>query len=203
VAKKLTRANFDAIRDHLFDRIHKNGELLKNDFPNILRAAIESEAWKHFADPNGRPFKNLVEWLHSTYPHGASMGQGTHAISYDEAVKLTEGVSDVHRVLAAESPSKRVREETAKSPPPRRYKPSMSARLQQQHPKAYQQYLFGEIRSISAAGKAAGLVKERPPQNLARAKAAYTKMTAEERAEFLEWIHSPDAKNSQSKKRPN
>lgn len=186
--RRLTQENYNAIRDHLFDRIHKTGEQVKNDFPNILRAAIETEAWKHFADAEGKPFKNLVEWLHSTYPNGASMGQGKHAISYDEALKLTEAVSDVHRVLEQDSPSKRTPEQNVNSPPPRRYKPSIYARVEQEDPKTYNEYLFGQIKSISAAAKAAGLAKGKPHQNLTRAKAAFRKMTAEERAEFLKWI---------------
>src|SRR5438309_2006676 len=59
VAKRkqhLTQANYNAIRDHLFDRIHTTGEQVKNDFPNILRAAIETEAWKHFTNGDGKPF---------------------------------------------------------------------------------------------------------------------------------------------------
>ena len=32
----------------------KAGEQIKNDFPNILRTAIETEAWKHFSDAFGR-----------------------------------------------------------------------------------------------------------------------------------------------------
>jgi hypothetical protein len=188
--RKLTQANYNAIRDHLFERIHTTGEQVKNHFPNVLRAAIEAEAWKHFVDAEGKPFKSLVEWLHSTYPNGVSMGQGKHAISYDEALKLTEAVSDVHRILERESPSKRVRDQNANSAPPRRYKPSLQMRLQIEDPKAYNQYLFGDIKSISAAAKAAGLVKSRPRQNLARAKAAFQKMTREERAEFLKWLKS-------------
>ena len=58
--RKLTQANYNAIRDHLFDRIHKTGEQVKNNFPNILRAAIETEAWKHFTDAEGKPFKKLL-----------------------------------------------------------------------------------------------------------------------------------------------
>jgi len=186
--RKLTQANYNAIRDHLFDRIHKTGEQVKNDFPNILRAAIETEAWKHFTDTEGKPFKSLIEWLHSTYPNGASMGQGKHAISYEEALKLTEAVSDVHRVLEHESPSKRIREQNVNSAPPRRYKPSIYARVEHEDSNAYQKYLLGEYRSISAAAKAAGLVKVKPNQNLARAKAAFRKMTAKERTEFLKWM---------------
>lgn len=104
MVKKLTRANFDAIRDHLFDRVHKNGEQLKNDFPNILRRAIEAEIWKQYVDAEGKPFDNLVDWLHYTFPNGASMGQGQHAISYEDALKLTEGAADVHRVLLEHTP---------------------------------------------------------------------------------------------------
>jgi len=63
-------------------------------------------------------------------------------------------------------------------------------RVEQEDPKAYQQYLFGEIRSISAAATAAGLVKAKPHRNLARAKAAFRKMTAKERDEFLKWMKS-------------
>ncbi len=188
--RKLTQENYNAIRDHLFDRIHKTGEQVKNNFPNILRAAIETEAWKHFTDAEGKPFKNLVEWLHFIYPNGASMGQGKHAINYEEALKLTEAASDVHRVLKDDSPSKRIREQNANSTPHRRYKPSIYARVEHEDPKAYRQYLIGEIKSISAAGKAAGLVKVKPHQNLARAKAAFRKMTTEERAEFLKWMQS-------------
>jgi len=195
--RKLTQENYNAIRDHLFDRIHKTGEQVKNDFPNILRAAIETEAWKHFTDAEGKPFKNLVDWLHYTYPNGASMGQGKHAISYGEALKLTEAVLDVHRVLKDDSPSKRVREQNANSTPPRRYKPSIYARVEQDDPEAYRKYLFGEIRSISAAAKTAGLVRVKPPQNLARAKAAFRKLTAEERAEFLKWVKS-EARDDES-----
>src|SRR5947208_16740221 len=104
--RNFTRQNNDALRDDLYDRLHKTGEQVKNDFPNLLRAAIETEAWKHFTDAEGKPFKNLVEWLHYTYPNGASLGQGKHAINYGEALKLTEAVSDVHRMLQHDSPSK-------------------------------------------------------------------------------------------------
>lgn len=188
VPRSLTQDNYNAIRDHLFDRIHKTGEMVKNDFPNILRAAIETEAWRHFTDREGKPFKNLVEWLHSTYPHGVSMGQGKHALSYDETLKLTEASADVHRVLDNDRPTKRIREQNARSVPPKRYKPSISARLQEEDPKAYREYLIGQTRSISEAARAVGLVKAKPHQNLARAKAAFRKMTASERSEFLDWM---------------
>lgn len=190
--RKLTQENYEAIRDHLFDRIVKTGEEVKNHFPNLLRAAIEAEVWKYFTDAEGRPFKNLVEWLHYAYPNGASMGHGKHAISYGEALKLTEAASDVHRALKEEAPSQRVRKQNANKPMPRRAKPSIYARLEGKNPKAYEEYLFGHYRSPTEAAKAVGLVKDRPKQNLSRAKSAFKKMTAKERAEFLKWIKDPD-----------
>ena len=184
--RKLTQDNYNKIRDHLFDRIHKTGEQVKNDFPNILRAAIESQAWQHFTDAEGKPFKNLVDWLHYTYPNGASMGQGKHAISYDEALKLTEAVSDVHRVLEKASPPKRDLNTDGSNPRPGRR--SIYQRLQEENPGEYQAYLFGQHKSVTEAAKAGGIVKARPHQNLLRAKSAFRKMTSKERAEFLKWV---------------
>ncbi len=46
--RKLTQENYNAIRDHLFDRIHKTGDEIKNHFPNLLYAAIETEVLEAF-----------------------------------------------------------------------------------------------------------------------------------------------------------
>lgn len=192
---KLTRANYDAIRDHLFDRIHKTGEVIKNDFPNTLRTAIEAEVWKQFTDFEGKPFANLVDWLHYTFPNGASMGQGQHAITYEEALKLTEGASDVHRVLAENAPKPKVgrpKSINAASTPHlidrhnhHKSATALSVRLAQEKPKYYDAYLRGEYKSVTGAATAAGLLKDNA--NLRRAKSGFSKLTAEERTEFLEW----------------
>jgi hypothetical protein len=209
VAKgRLTRANYNAIRDHLFDRIHKNGEQLKNDFPNILRKAIEAEVWTHFVDSEGMPFENLVDWLHHSFPNGASMGQGQHSITYEEALKLTEGASDVHRVLAETAPKTRDgrdrKSKTAKSEAVssanndiRRFatgKMTLSVRLAQEKPKFYDAYLRGDYKSITAAATAAGLLKD--DLNLRRAKSAFRMMTAEQRQEFLQWMSTESAEKA-------
>ena len=104
--KELTQANYNAIRDHLFDRMHTTGEQIKNDFPNTLRWAIQTEAWTHFTKADGQPFANLVEWLHYTYPNGASMGHGLHVITYEDALQLTEVARDVQRTLAENPPNR-------------------------------------------------------------------------------------------------
>jgi hypothetical protein len=195
---KLTEANYKAIRDHLFDRIHKTGQDAKNDFPNILRTAIETEAWKHFTDGDGKPFANLVAWLHYSFPLGLGMGQGRHVISYEDALQLTEGAPDVHRVLAQNAPKgkpgrKKTCEREIAAPTQqfdRHRKPNgtavLSARLAQEKPTFYEAYLRGEYKTITAAAMAAGLLRD--DGNLRRAKSAFRKMTSEQRAEFLAWI---------------
>ncbi len=101
----LTQKNFDTIRDRLFNRIHKTGEEIKNDFPNILRRAIETEAWQHFTDFEGKPFANLVDWLTCTFPHGASLGEGKDVIGYEDALELCKEHPDVCRALAEQRPA--------------------------------------------------------------------------------------------------
>jgi len=204
VPKKLTRVNYNAIRDHLFDRIHKNGEQLKNDFPNILRAAIEAEAWTQFSDSDGKVFENLVDWLQYTFPNGASLGQGQHAITYEEAIKLTEGVPDVNKVLKEHAPRhKGVRPSSngAEKTSPSLARVSrgssgsttvLSVRLAQDKPKFYDAYLRGEYKTITAAATAAGLLKD--DLNLRRAKSAFRMMTAQQRKDFLDWMKSDEAK---------
>jgi hypothetical protein len=202
---KLTRANYDAIRDHLFDRIHKNGEQLKNDFPNILRKAIETEAWTQFTDGEGRPFQNIVDWLHYTFPSGASMGQGQHALTIEETLKLTEGASDVHRVLSEHASRKgrgRPGKEMAEIPfvkkgknSPRAKEVLLAKRLAEEKPKIYDRYIKGDT-SLNDAGRAAGLIKN---DILGRAKSAFRNMTTAQRGEFLEWMKSEVAQKNGKK----
>ncbi len=204
MAKKLTRANFDAIRDHLFDRIHKNGEQLKNDFPNILRRAIEAEIWKEYVDAEGKPFENIADWLHYTFPNGASMGQGQHALTYEEAIKLTEGASDVHRVLLESTPRKhggdrrsaqaKADQDSSANLVPNRAgakKLTLAIRLSQEKPKIFDAFKNGKYKTITQAATAAGMLKD--DGNLRRAKSAFRNMTAGERAEFLKWMKTADA----------
>jgi hypothetical protein len=99
-------------------------------------------------------------------------GQGRYTLTYEDALKLTEGAADVHRVLAQHAPgrgrggdrksARAKRNQTVVRPFDRSNhlaKPVLSARLAQEHPKVYEAYLRGEYRSIRAAAEAAGLVK--------------------------------------------
>ncbi len=203
--RKLTRANFEAVRDHLFDRIHRTGEQMKNDFPNTLRVAIESEAWKEFTDAAGKPFANLVDWLHYTFPNGLSMGDGDHVIKYEEAILLTEKAApDVHKVLLEHAPGKGRggdrKSEKAKNQKcahtfdrngKTHNKVVLSARLAQEKPNFYDDYLTGKYKSVRAAAEAAGLVK--PGHDpMMRVKAYWKKLTKEQRAEFMEWMKTEE-----------
>ncbi len=198
----LTQKNFDAIRDHLFDRIHKTGEQIKNDFPNLLRRAIETEAWQHFMDAEGKPFKNLVDWLTYTFPYGASMGEGSNAITYKDALELCAGHPEVHRVLAENAPKAR----------PGRKKADgaigavrhhfdrhgthsaalLAVRLAQEHPDFYEAFAQGKYRSIRAAAEAAGIVK-RANDPLPRLKSFWKRASKKERAAFRKWLESDES----------
>lgn len=206
--KQLESTNFEAIRNHLFDRIHRTGEEIKNDFPNILRAAIETKAWEHFQDNDGKPFKNLVDWLSHSFPNGASLGQGQNAITYEEALTLTEGHPEVHSVLAKNAPraasgrkknGSRTTPILARGKLASKTKPVLSARLAQEFPDIYEAYMRGEYRSIRAAAEAAGLVK---PSNdpLQRLKSNWKKATAKQRKEFHAWLETDESQAEPLKK---
>lgn len=188
---KLTQANYDAIRSHLFNRIHRTGEEIKNDFPNILRMAIEEEAWRNFTRGDGTPFKDLVEWLHYSFPNGLSMGGGRHVISYEDALQLTKTTPDVHRVLLENRPNLSGKKKSTLSTAfiqPKNVQASaysLSVRLAQQYPKYYEAYMRGEYKSITAAAIAAGILQNNV--NLRRCKSAYGKLTEDERKEFETW----------------
>ena len=201
--RKLSQKNYEAIREHLFDRVHRTGEEVKNDFPNILRTAIETEAWKHFKDSEGKPFPNLVEWLHDASPTGIGMGAEANSITYEDALKLTEGHPEVHRALAKTAPKRKAGRKKkgakigASTPQLDRHgttntRPTLAAKLAQEHPKYYDAFMRGEYKSLTAAAIAAGLLKD--DAHLRRAKSAYRKMTAAQRTEFANWLRTKEAK---------
>jgi hypothetical protein len=192
----LTRANYDTIRDRLFDRFHKTGEQIKNDLPNILRVAIKEDAWKKFARVDGTPFENLVEWLQYQWPNGTSLGDGQHTLTYEDALQLTEVAPDVHRVLAENAPRgkpgpKNGNELAAPTQLTldRKHngngKGTLSVRLAQDRPKFYEAFMRGDYKSVTAAAVAAGLIKD--DVRLRRVKSDIRKMTEAQRREFDVW----------------
>ena len=200
----LTQQGFDAIRNQLFDRIHKTGEEMKNDFPNKLRRAIETEAWQHFSDAEGKPFENLVDWLAYTFPNGASMGEGRNAITYEEALQLCAGHPEVHRVLAGSAPKRKPgRKKDGDQLKPVRVlidrgrSTSRSSlllmRLANESPDIYQAYLRNEYKSVHAAAEAAGFVK-RANDPLPRLKSFWKRASKRDRQAFRKWLNSDEAK---------
>lgn len=194
--KQLTRDNYNSIRDHIFDCIHKDGQNLKLDFPNVLRTAINAKIWKQFTHFDGKPFRNLVEWLHYQFPNGPSLGHGQHAITYDDALKLTEGAPDVHRILAENAPNNGSGRPAQKLLVDKQFSLRrgnnrsscaviLSVRLAQEKPEYYEAYLRGDYKSITAASVAAGLIRN--DANVRRTKSGYRKMTAKQREEFDAW----------------
>jgi hypothetical protein len=203
-SRELTQKNYDAIRNHLFDRIHKTGEEIKNDFPNILRKAIETEAWQHFTDVEGKSFANLVDWLTYTFPNGASMGEGQNAITYGEALELCKGHPEIHRVLAETAPKGRPGRKKANGAIAAvrqqldRYnhthsKALLIVRLAQEKPDFYEAFMRGDYASIRAAAEAAGLIK-RANDPLPRLKAFWKRASRRERQAFLKWMESEGEK---------
>jgi len=202
---KRMNANYEAIRNHLFDRIHKTGEEMKNDLPNILRTAIQTEAWKHFHDAEGRPFENLVEWLAYTFPNGASLGQGKNAITYQDALQLCEQHPEVHRALASNAPKAkagrkpqdlkigRVRIQFDRHGANSSSKALLVVRLAEQAPDIYDAYMRKEYPSLRAAAEAAGLIK-RANDPLPRLKSFWKRASKKDRNAFLEWLKTDEAK---------
>jgi hypothetical protein len=204
--RELTQQNFDAIRNHLFDRIHKTGEELKNDFPNILRRAIETEAWRHFSDFEGKPFTNLVDWLAYTFPNGASMGEGKNAITYQDAIDLCKEHPEVQSVLRTHAPNSGHGGDR-KSQKAKLYqgavrhldrhathaKALLAIRLAQENPEIYKALQNGEYTSLRAAAEAAGLVK-RSNDPLPRLKSFWKRASKKDQQKFRKWLNSDEAK---------
>ena len=196
--RELSQQNFEAIRNQLFDRIHKTGEEMKNDFPNKLRCAIETEAWRHFSDAEGKPFENLVDWLAYTFPNGASMGEGRDAITYEEALQLCQGHPEVHRVLAGNAPKRKAgqKKSNGEIAPVRvqfdrhtstARKALLEVKLREQRPDVYEKWLSREFKSLRTAAEAAGLIK--PANNpLPRLKSFWNRASKKDQRAFLKWI---------------
>src|SRR5262245_47963575 len=86
----------------LFRLIHRTGEEVKNHLPNMLRHAIEDEAWRHFRDAEGKPFTNLLDWLAAPWPNGCDLGLNRFVMDIDDLICLSRDHPEVHRALVEE-----------------------------------------------------------------------------------------------------
>ena len=191
--------NYKVLQERLFKRVHRTGEEIKNDFPNILRACIQYEAWKHFQKADGKPFENLGEWLVYSFPNGVSMGGTTSAISYEDALQLCKDDRELHGLMVKHRPTGGVGGRPSKEQKPvnnvnglpkramgntRAY---IEQRLQAEFPVIWKQYIRGEFRSARAAGIAAGFIKD-THDPVMRLKANWNKASRKQQNEFLRWL---------------
>lgn len=205
--------NYKVLQERLFKRVHRTGEEIKNDFPNILRTCIEYKAWEHFKKADGESFRNLGEWLVYAFPNGISMGGSDKAISYEDALQLCKEDRELHGLLVKHRP-------TGKTGPkpkdncvnnvneiPKRAMGNTRAyieqRLQAEFPSIWKQYIRGEFKSARSAGIAAGFIKD-THDPVMRLKANWRKASRKQQNEFLRWLESeggvePKAKKARAK----
>lgn len=188
--------------EKIFDRAHRTGEEIKNDLPNLIARAVESEVWRERINPTtGQPFETVGEWLVANYPLGPAVGSGRFALTYDEMIELAKEHQNVRTLLVKHRP-KRGRGGDRRSndfkatnggfeKPPRsrsqNSRASIEARLAEEHPEIWQQYIAGEFPSARQAGIKAGFIKD-THDPLMRLKANWRKATKKQRREFLKWV---------------
>lgn len=205
--------NYKVLQERLFKRVHRTGEEIKNDFPNILRTCIEYKAWEHFKKADGESFRNLGEWLVYAFPNGISMGGSDKAISYEDALQLCKEDRELHGLLVKHRPSKghggdrksikfdNVKVET--KPPTGNHRAYIEQRLQAEFPSIWKQYIRGEFKSARSAGIAAGFIKD-THDPVMRLKSNWRKASRKQQNEFLRWLESeggvePKAKKARAK----
>lgn len=207
--------NYKVLQERLFKRVHRTGEEIKNDFPNILRTCIEYKAWEHFTTADGKPFKNLGEWLVYAFPNGISMGGSDKAISYEDALQLCKEDRELHGLMVKHRPSPsgpkggRPKKETFDNvkglpkPATGNTRAYIEQRLQAEFPSIWKQYVRGEFKSARSAGIAAGFIKD-THDPVMRLKANWRKASRKQQNEFLRWLESeggvePKAKKARAK----
>lgn len=197
--------NFKVLQERLFNRVHRTGEEIKNDFPNILRECVKAKAWEHFKRADGTKFKTLGEWLVYAFPNGVSMGDTKDSISYEDALQLCKHDRELHGMLVKHRPSKTggkrgrptKEQENSGVPTINRHHNGTRAyieqRLQRDHKDIYQKYVTGEIKSARQAGIAAGFIKD-THDPVMRLKAYWRKASKSQREEFKRWLLTKEAK---------
>jgi len=189
--------NLDNTRNRIFHRVHRTGEEIKNDLPNLIERVVDSGAWNEVINPSTmKPFQSVGEWLVANYPLGPGVGQGQYAIKYEELILLCESRTELCKLLKDNRPARKngrpTKEETfdniKSSPPPtgtsRLY---IEERLKRDHPKVWKDYLNGVYGSARQAGIAAGFIKD-THDALMRLKSNWNKATKSQRKAFMRWI---------------
>lgn len=190
--------NLDNTRNRIFHRVHRTGEEIKNDLPNLIERVVESEAWKGVTNPSTmKPFQSVGEWLVANYPLGPGVGQGQYAIKYEELILLCESRTELCKLLKDNRPARkngRPTKEAEKSLQSNEFPAKqgntrlyIEERLKRDHPKIWKDYLDGVYSSARQAGIAAGFIKD-THDALMRMKCNWNKATKAQRKAFLKWI---------------
>jgi hypothetical protein len=191
--------NLDNTRNRIFHRVHRTGEEIKNDLPNLIERVVDSGAWNEVINPSTmKPFQSVGEWLVANYPLGPGVGQGQYAIKYEELILLCETRTELCKLLKDNRPARKrggdrkseeikIREpkfEKIPTPGTRLY---IEERLKRDHPKVWREYLDGVYGSARQAGIAAGFIKD-THDALMRLKSNWNKATRSQRKAFMKWI---------------
>ena len=190
--------NLDNTRNRIFHRVHRTGEEIKNDLPNLIERVVESGAWNEVVNPSTmKPFQSVGEWLVANYPLGPGVGQGQYAIKYEELILLCESRTELCKLLKDNRPARKNGRPTkeseksllcndfpAKQGNTRLY---IEERLKRDHPKVWKDYLDGVYSSARQAAIAAGFIKD-THDALMRMKCNWNKATRSQRKAFLKWV---------------
>jgi hypothetical protein len=193
--------NLDNTRNRIFHRVHRTGEEIKNDLPNLIERVVDSGAWSEVVNPSTmKPFQSVGEWLVANYPLGPGVGQGQYAIKYEELILLCESRTELCKLLKDNRPARknggdrRSKEATSFDNIKTESKPAtgtsrlyIEERLKRDHPKVWKDYLDGVYGSARQAGIAAGFIKD-THNALMRLKSNWNKATKSQRKAFMKWI---------------
>jgi hypothetical protein len=101
-------AELKTYTDKIFHRVHRTGEELKNDLPNWIERAIETEVWKQAVNPStGKAFENAGQWLVANYPLGPAVGNGRFAIDYEDCINLCKDRPEIKDLLVRHRPKQK------------------------------------------------------------------------------------------------
>jgi hypothetical protein len=194
--------NLDNTRNRIFHRVHRTGEEIKNDLPNLIERVVDSGAWNEVINPSTmKPFQSVGEWLVANYPLGPGVGQGQYAIKYEELILLCESRTELCKLLKDNRPARKRggdrKSEDAKikcdngtidkRPHGSNTRLYIEERLKRDHPKVWKDYLDGVYGSARQAGIAAGFIKD-THDALMRLKSNWNKATKSQRKAFMRWI---------------
>jgi hypothetical protein len=193
--------NLDNTRNRIFHRVHRTGEEIKNDLPNLIERVVESGAWNEVVNPSTmKPFQSVGEWLIANYPLGPGVGQGQYAIKYEELIFLCESRTELCKLLKDNRPARKrggdrgnqhtggkVSEPKFANTPTPGTRQYIEERLKRDHPKIWKDYLDGVYSSARQAGIAAGFIKD-THDALMRMKCNWNKATRSQRKAFLKWV---------------